>query len=222
MNGFPANAEKPFPGILGQNLRSSSDPCSAVLLLDRAILETGVHFLDTNTKTWICQCTQSGQGECKNGTDETQVVLSDCSVGDEIQCYANSEQKERAVCVKKPRVMFTTTERRPRFDAIYTFRSDAAGTTHYHFWKMDQAGCHPVVAYLNGPIDEIEKCEQQFLNLLKGGFISSDGNKDKYCDKGKTQSSRESHLNGISELSKCMEAYPQFWEKMTNSSRFGK
>lgn len=219
-------AKNPFGDqVSGKSLILGVDECYATKLLDKAITETGVNFLDRDSgSVWTCQCDErNGSGKCDGGTVDTRVMLNGCKAGDEIRCYSDSPAKSPAICLKKPRAVKlkkyyadagNVDESRARFDAIYIVRKDGAGYSHSatKFWKMDDSGCNPVSAFIGNPMGSYDECKKYIMAYINGGYMwSTDISKDKFCS-GKAD---QDMLNAIDKLHDCKEAYPQLGRDIT-------
>jgi len=218
--GFVASTcfagSSPFEGVTGKSLILGVDDCSATKLLDKAITESGVNPLDrTPSSVWTCKCV-NGRGACEGGgTDESRYQLNGCKTGEEITCYSNSPSKSPAICIEGPRSVKlnkhygdagNVVDIRARFKKIIVLRTSGAGYSNNKSWTMDAVGCDPTNAYDNNPVEDADECKKYISAYLNGGYLySPDISKKRFCDGGNSQD----HINAISKLNTCIEAYPQ-------------
>lgn len=207
--GAHAMAEGPFgKNVTGKSLILGVDDCAATKMVDKAVAESGIPFVDGNARQ-IFGCEQlRPNGFYSNGG----ALESMCKSG-KVKCY--SEGSNAAVCVANPRSVALDKEygdagkvvdHRPRFDGLFVFSKDGAGYLREKSWRMDGEGCNPTSANLNNPMQSEAKCREYVKSYVSGGYLFKPSiSQEKFCD-GKITTDK---INAIRELGDCLESYPQ-------------
>jgi len=204
-----AMAEGPFgKNVTGKSLILGVDDCTATKLVDKAVEESGVNFVDGNTRQ-LFGCEQLKEKDIYSNGGSLE---SFCKSG-KVKCYQDGSNS--VVCVANPRQTAINMvygdagkviDYRARFDGLYVFSKDGAGYRREKSWKMDSDGCNPSSANLNNPMKSENECRTYIKNFASGGTIyPPDISKEKFCD-GKVSSGK---LGSIDELHDCIESYPQ-------------
>ena len=205
-----AFAEGPFgKSVTGKSLLLGVDDCSSTKLIDNAIEESGINFVDGSTRE-VFGCEQLKEKDLYSNGGSLE---SYCRDGKRVRCYADGSRI--SVCVANPRGVAIdkeygdagkTVDHRARFEALFVFSKDGAGYGKEKSWKMDANGCNPTSAYLGRPIDSEDQCRSFLRSFASGGTIYSPNiSEEKFCD-GKISSNK---LGAIPKLSDCLESYPQ-------------
>lgn len=224
----PKEAVGPFgPNVTGDSVGLGVDDCSATQLLNKAVRESGVNFLDKLTEQkWNCSELRK-RDIYPNGGTNSDGCNKDPNY---MKCYSNTASGFPAICVTNPRsvdipVTYADTgkvvDHRARFDGIYVFSKAADGFRRERSWTMDANGCHPKSANLDNPMDSYDKCLKILNNYFTGGTIYDPSiSKDKFCG-GKEEAKKTSMLSGIGMLHNCLESYPQIYDEVAYGKKPG-
>jgi hypothetical protein len=196
--------------ITGKTISNSADTCSGRKLLSKAVVESGLNFIDQNSQLLFgCDLLQRKQIYSNGGMLEKACLTQK----DKINCYSSGSNY--IVCINNPREVLLNTEHGSpetlkeygaRFDGLYLFSKDESGFQKEKSWNMDLDGCHPVVANIYNPVIPEDACRNLMTALAEGGrILPSSISDEKFCG-GKITSNL---LNALVQLNTCIESYPR-------------